>query len=117
VALLLLLVEGYEDKVCKIDDGMLAVFSFCWLACSFYQTIFLTIKLFNMKKNMGNADRIIRLLLAAVFAYLYFGGIVTGTLGIVLVVLGAVFVLTSLVSFCPLYTLVGLNTCPRKAGS
>ena len=67
-----------------------------------------------MKKNMGNADRIIRLLVAAVFAYLYFGGVVTGTLGIVLAVLGGVFVLTSLVSFCPLYTLVGLNTCPAK---
>lgn len=67
-----------------------------------------------MKKNMGSADRIIRVLLAAVFAYLYFGGIVTGTLGIVLVVLGGVFVLTSLISFCPLYTLVGFSTCPRK---
>lgn len=63
---------------------------------------------------MGNADRIIRLLIAAVFAYLYFGGVVTGTLGIVLAVLGGVFVLTSLISFCPLYTLVGLNTCPAK---
>lgn len=67
-----------------------------------------------MKKNMGTADRIIRVLLAAVFTYLYFSGTVTGTLGIVLVVLGGVFVLTSLVSFCPLYTLVGLSTCPRK---
>ena len=67
-----------------------------------------------MKKNMGNADRIIRVLLSAVFAYLYFSGTVTGIPGIVLVVLGGVFVLTSLVSFCPLYTLVGLNTCPRK---
>lgn len=68
-----------------------------------------------MKKNMGTADRIIRVLLAAVFAYLYFGGVVTGTLGIVLVALGGVFVVTSLVSFCPLYTLVGMSTCPRKA--
>ena len=67
-----------------------------------------------MKKNMGSADRIIRFLLAAVFAYLYFAGIVTGTFGIILVVLGAIFVITSLVSFCPLYALVGLNTCPVK---
>ena len=67
-----------------------------------------------MKKNMGNADRIIRVLLAAVFAYLYFSGTVTGIPGIVLVVLGGVFVLTSLVSFCPLYTLFGLNTCSAK---
>ena len=63
---------------------------------------------------MGNADRIIRLIIAAVFAYLYVGGGVTGTLGIVLAVLGGGFVLTSLISFCPLYTLVGLNTCPAK---
>ncbi len=67
-----------------------------------------------MKPNMGNIDRIIRVLLAAVFAYLYFSGTVTGVLGLVLVILGAVFVLTSLVSFCPLYALVGLNTCPTK---
>ncbi len=63
---------------------------------------------------MGNIDRILRIIIAAVLAYLYFGGIVTGTLGLVLVILGGVFVLTSLVSFCPLYTLVGLNTCPKK---
>jgi drug/metabolite transporter superfamily protein YnfA len=67
-----------------------------------------------MKKNMGSADRVIRLILAAVFALLYFTGTITGTLGIVLVALGGIFVLTSLVSFCPLYTLVGLNTCPTK---
>jgi hypothetical protein len=67
-----------------------------------------------MKPNMGNIDRIVRVLLAAVFAYLYFGGVVTGTLGLILVILGGVFVLTSIVSFCPLYTLVGINTCPRK---
>ncbi len=67
-----------------------------------------------MKKNMGNPDRIIRLLLAVVFAVLYFTNTVTGTAGIILLVLGAVFVLTSFISFCPLYTLVGLNTCPAK---
>lgn len=67
-----------------------------------------------MKKNMGNTDRVIRILLAALFAVLYFTGTVTGMLGIVLLALGGVFVLTSLISFCPLYTLVGLNTCPGK---
>ncbi|MEQ1585208.1 MAG: DUF2892 domain-containing protein [Cyclobacteriaceae bacterium] len=67
-----------------------------------------------MKKNMGSADRIIRVILAAVFSALYFTGTVPGTLGLVLVILGAVFLLTSLVSFCPLYAIVGLNTCPIK---
>ncbi|MBI5825147.1 MAG: DUF2892 domain-containing protein [Chloroflexi bacterium] len=56
-----------------------------------------------MKRNMSNTDRIVRVVLAAVFAYLYFGGIVTGTLGIVLLVLGGVFLLTSVIAFCPLY--------------
>lgn len=56
-----------------------------------------------MKRNMSNADRIVRVVIAAVFAYLYFSGIVTGTLGIVLVILGAVFLLTSVFAFCPLY--------------
>lgn len=67
-----------------------------------------------MKKNMGNSDRMIRILLAAVFAVLYFTNTVTGTFGIVLLVLGAVFLVTSLVSFCPLYTLLGINTCAAK---
>lgn len=67
-----------------------------------------------MKKNMGSADRMIRLLLAAIFAGLYFTDTVTGTFGIVLVVLAGVFVLTSLLSFCPLYTLFGMSTCKVK---
>ena len=67
-----------------------------------------------MKPNMGKVDRIIRVLIAAIFAYLYFSGTVTGTLGLVLVVLGGVFVLTSLVAFCPLYTLVGIKTCKKN---
>jgi hypothetical protein len=68
-----------------------------------------------MKKNMGSADRVIRIIIAAVIAYLYFTGTVTGTLGIVLLVAGGVFVLTSLVSFCPLYAPFGLSTCKTKA--
>ena len=67
-----------------------------------------------MKKNMGAADRMIRLLLAAIFAGLYFTNTVTGTVGIVFLVLAIVFVLTSLVSFCPLYPLLGINTCKAK---
>jgi uncharacterized membrane protein len=67
-----------------------------------------------MKKNMGSLDRIVRVIIAAVIAGLYLGGIVSGTLGIVLLVLAGVFVLTSFVSFCPLYAPFGLNTCKVK---
>jgi hypothetical protein len=63
-----------------------------------------------MKRNMSNTDRIIRVVVAALFAYLYFSGTVAGTLGIVLVVLGAVFLLTSVIAFCPLYVPFKLNT-------
>ncbi len=63
-----------------------------------------------MKRNMSNTDRIVRVVIAALFAYLYFSGAVAGTLGIVLVVLGAVFLLTSVLAFCPLYTPFKLST-------
>ena len=56
-----------------------------------------------MKRNMSNIDRVIRLVLAALFGYLYFAGIVTGAFGILLLVLGAVFLVTAVVAFCPLY--------------
>jgi hypothetical protein len=66
-----------------------------------------------MKKNMGGADRIIRVIVAIVFAVLYFTGTVTGTVGLVLIILGGVFLATSLVSFCPLYLPFGINTCKK----
>ncbi|MDZ7756346.1 DUF2892 domain-containing protein [Rhodohalobacter sp.] len=68
-----------------------------------------------MKKNMGSTDRIIRFILAAIFVILYFTGTVTGTVGIVLLVLAGVFVLTSLINFCPLYAPFGLSTCQTDA--
>jgi hypothetical protein len=67
-----------------------------------------------MKKNMGAADRITRLVIAAIIAFLYFTNVITGTLGIVLVIIAAVFVATSLISFCPLYTILGINSCKTK---
>ena len=67
-----------------------------------------------MKKNMGGADRIIRTIIALTVGVLYWQGIIEGTLAYVLLALAAVFLLTSFISFCPLYKLVGLNTCPRK---
>ncbi len=63
---------------------------------------------------MGGTDRLIRILAAGILGYLYFSGIVTGTTGLILAIVGGVFILTSLVGFCPLYTIFGLNTCPTK---
>ena len=66
-----------------------------------------------MKKNMGSTDRVIRVILAIVFALLYFTGTVSGTLGLVLLILGAIFLRTSVVRFCPLYAPVGISTCKK----
>ena len=63
---------------------------------------------------MGNADRIIRVILAIILIYLFYSGTITGTLGYVALVFGIVFILTSLVSFCPLYTILGINTGSTK---
>ncbi len=67
-----------------------------------------------MKKNMGGVDRILRLLIAALIAVLYFTDVIPGTLGIVLLVIAVIFFLTSLVSFCPLYAPFGISTCKAK---
>jgi hypothetical protein len=67
-----------------------------------------------MKANMGTADRVIRIIIAAVIAVLYFMKVIPGTLGIVLLVLAGIFVLTSLISFCPLYAPFGISTCKKK---
>jgi hypothetical protein len=67
-----------------------------------------------MKKNMGLTDKIIRILIAAVIGILYFTGTITGTLGTVLLVVAIIFLLTSFISFCPLYAPFGLSTCKKK---
>lgn len=64
----------------------------------------------NIEKNVGTIDRIVRLVLAVILATLYFTGTVSGTLGIVSLVLGVVFALTAAVSICPLYLPFGLST-------
>jgi uncharacterized MAPEG superfamily protein len=64
-----------------------------------------------MKKNMGSTDRVVRTIVAIVFAALYFTNIITGTAGLVLLVLSAVFLLTSLIGFCPLYLPFGISSC------
>lgn len=70
-----------------------------------------------MKPNMGTADKTIRLIVAVVIAVLYFTGVVSGTLGIVLLALAAVFALTSFISFCPLYAPFGINTGKKKTST
>lgn len=66
-----------------------------------------------MKANMSSTDKIIRSIIAIVIAILYFTNVVTGTVGIVLILLASVFLLTSFVSFCPLYSLFGISTKKR----
>lgn len=68
-----------------------------------------------MKLNMNATDRIIRLIIAAIFATLYFTNTVTGTLGVILLVVAAIFTLTTITGFCPLYRLFGISTCKVKS--
>lgn len=63
-----------------------------------------------MEKNMGMADKAIRFVLAAIVGVLYYTSVINGTLAIVLGVLAVVFILTSFISFCPLYLPFGINT-------
>lgn len=67
-----------------------------------------------MKKNMGSVDRIVRVVIAAVILILFLTEVISGTLGIVLLALAAIFVLTSLVKVCPLYLPFGISTCKKK---
>ena len=67
-----------------------------------------------MKSNMGTTDKIIRIAAAVLIVILYFTGIISLTVGILLLVIAGVFILTSLISFCPLYTIFGINTCKTK---
>ncbi len=64
-----------------------------------------------MKKNMGSADKIIRIVLAITVGVLYYTNIISGTAAIVLGALAVIFLLTSLISFCPLYVPLGITTC------
>jgi Protein of unknown function (DUF2892) len=67
-----------------------------------------------MKKNMGTIDKVIRILIAVVIAVLYFTKVIPGTLGIILITLAVIFVITSLISFCPVYFPFGISTAKKK---
>ena len=70
-----------------------------------------------MKRNVGTLDRVIRLLLAVAVAALYFTGQISGALAIVLGVAAAILLLTSFAASCPLYSLLGMSTCPAQRSS
>ena len=70
-----------------------------------------------MKKNMGLADKSIRIILAIVVGALYFTNVISGTLALILGVFAVIFVITSFISFCPLYAPFGISTCSRKTDS
>jgi hypothetical protein len=67
-----------------------------------------------MKKNMGTADRIIRIICAAIITGLYIFKVISGTLAIVLLIVAGIFILTSFVSFCPLYFPFGISTRKKR---
>ena len=69
-----------------------------------------------MKKNMGTADKVIRILIAVVVGVgvLYFTNAISGTLAIGLGILAIVFVLTAIIRFCPLYLPFGISTSRKE---
>ncbi|WP_462318863.1 YgaP family membrane protein [Marinilabilia sp.] len=67
-----------------------------------------------MKKNVGPLDRVIRIVIAAILAILYFSGVVTGTVGTIFLILAVVLLLTAALRICGLYSLVGMNTCKKE---
>jgi hypothetical protein len=69
----------------------------------------------DMKRNMSQTDKTIRLIIATAIVLLYYFDVINGTLAVVLGALAIIFVLTSLINFCPLYTLFGINTCKVKS--
>jgi hypothetical protein len=67
-----------------------------------------------MKKNIGSIDKSLRVLIAVIVAGLYYFNIIEGTLAYILMALAIILLVTSLVNFCPLYTILGINTCKVK---
>ena len=68
-----------------------------------------------MKYNMGVIDRLIRVLIAGIVVALYSNGMIAGTLSSVLLIIAIVFTLTSIIGFCPLYTLLGIRSNKHAA--
>jgi hypothetical protein len=67
-----------------------------------------------MKKNMGGLDKVIRLIIALVAGLLVYLEIVDGAVAYILLTITGIFVITSLIGFCPLYGVFGINSCKTK---
>jgi hypothetical protein len=67
-----------------------------------------------MKRNLGNTDKVIRILAAIVVAVLYFGNFISGTIALVFGLIAIIFVITSFINFCPLYGILGINTFKKN---
>ncbi|MEJ5994493.1 DUF2892 domain-containing protein [Pedobacter sp. Du54] len=67
-----------------------------------------------MKKNMGTADKVVRVLAAIVIVGMYFAQLISGILAIILLILAGIFIITSFISFCPLYLPFGISTKNKK---
>lgn len=70
-----------------------------------------------MKKNMGLTDRIVRIVVAILIGILYYFNVLTGVLGMVLLAVAGIFVLTSFISICPIYSIFGCSSCSIKKKS
>lgn len=70
-----------------------------------------------MKANLGMTDKVVRILAAVAIGILYFMHVITGTTAIVLLIVAIIFVLTSLISFCPFYYLLGIKTRQKSIHS
>lgn len=70
-----------------------------------------------MEKNMGIADRIIRIIIAVTIGVLYLSGVLTGALGVTLLVFAGIFLFTASIGICPLYMPFGIRTCHLKKTS
>ena len=73
-----------------------------------------TTKIYIMKKNINNLDRIIRITIFALALILFITKILTGTIAVVFLIVGTVLMFTSIINFCPIYRLLGINTCKIK---
>lgn len=71
-----------------------------------------------LKKNMGTLDKTIRISIALILLGLYIGGsIPEGTLTLLLIIICTIFLLTSIIGFCPLYALLNLTTRKQQKSS